>query len=89
MLEERLNYTFQKNYNVGQYDERIIPSKCKLNPCRVYKPKKPCKFGMPVWNLCDSTTGYNFAFQSYDTLLFKAMIRRHTLNCLFMQLLTW
>ncbi|MCO5573528.1 hypothetical protein L7F22_027299 [Adiantum nelumboides] len=71
-LEERLNYTFQKHYNVGKcvttVDERIIPSKCKLNPCRVYNPKKPHKFGIQVWNLCDSTMGYNYAFQSYDKL---------------------
>ncbi|MCO5551539.1 hypothetical protein L7F22_005043 [Adiantum nelumboides] len=48
-LEERLNYTFQKHYNVEKcvnVDERIIPSKCKLNPCRVYNPKKPHKFGI-------------------------------------------
>ncbi|KAI5060863.1 hypothetical protein GOP47_0023368 [Adiantum capillus-veneris] len=48
-LEEKLNYTFQKHYNLGQcvtVDERIIPSKCKLNPCRVYNPKKPHKFGI-------------------------------------------
>ncbi|MCO5607911.1 hypothetical protein L7F22_062113 [Adiantum nelumboides] len=36
-LEEWLNYTFQKHYNVGKcvtVDERIIPSKSKLNPCQ-------------------------------------------------------
>ncbi|MCO5571536.1 hypothetical protein L7F22_025279 [Adiantum nelumboides] len=70
-LEEWLNYTFQKHYNVGKcvtVDVRIIPSKCKLNPCRVYNPKKPHKFGIQVWNLYDSTTGYNYAFQIYDVL---------------------
>ncbi|MCO5548140.1 hypothetical protein L7F22_001598 [Adiantum nelumboides] len=70
-LEERLNFTFQKFYNLRQYvtvDERIIPSKCKLNPCRVYNPKKPHKFGIQVWNLCDSSTGYNYAFQGYDKM---------------------
>ncbi|MCO5554495.1 hypothetical protein L7F22_008024 [Adiantum nelumboides] len=70
-LEERLNYTFQKHYNVEKcvtVDERIIHSKCKLNPCRVYNPKEPHKFGIQVWNLCDSTTGYSYAFQIYDKL---------------------
>ncbi|MCO5597163.1 hypothetical protein L7F22_051239 [Adiantum nelumboides] len=70
-LEERLNFTFQKSYNFHQcvtVDERIIPSKCKLNPCRVYNPKKPYKFGIQVWNLCDSSTGYNYAFQVYDKM---------------------
>lgn len=48
-LEERLNFTFQKYYNLHQcvtVDERIIPSKCKLNPCKVYNPKNPHKFGI-------------------------------------------
>ncbi|MCO5570782.1 hypothetical protein L7F22_024510 [Adiantum nelumboides] len=70
-LEEWLNYTFQKHYNVGKcvtVDERIIPSKCKLHPCRVYNPKKPHKFGIQVWNLCDSAIEYNYAFQIYDKL---------------------
>ncbi|MCO5578337.1 hypothetical protein L7F22_032178 [Adiantum nelumboides] len=71
-LEERLNYTFQKHYNVGKcvtVDERIIPSKCKLNPCRVYNPKKPHKFGKQVWNLCDSTTGFFTSVKLLEHLL--------------------
>ncbi|MCO5573096.1 hypothetical protein L7F22_026861 [Adiantum nelumboides] len=70
-LEERLNATFQMHYNCGQnvtVDERMIPSKCKLNPCRVYDPKKPHKFGIQLWNLCDSETGYNYSFRVYDKL---------------------
>ncbi|MCO5576059.1 hypothetical protein L7F22_029866 [Adiantum nelumboides] len=41
-LEERLNATFQNHYNCGKnvtVDERIIPSKCKLNPCSVKSQK--------------------------------------------------
>ncbi|MCO5551117.1 hypothetical protein L7F22_004614 [Adiantum nelumboides] len=70
-LEERLNATFQMHYNCRQnvtVDERIIPSKCKLNPCRVYNPKKAHKFGNQVRNLCDSETGYNYSFRVYDKL---------------------
>lgn len=70
-LEERLNATFQMHYNCGKnvtVDERIIPSKCKLNPCRVYNPKKPHKFGIQLWNLCNSATRYNYSFRVYDKL---------------------
>ncbi|MCO5548401.1 hypothetical protein L7F22_001858 [Adiantum nelumboides] len=70
-LEDRLNHTFKKIYKLGHaitVDERIIPSKCKMNPCRVYNPKKPHKFGIQVWNLCDSSSGYNYAFRIYDKM---------------------
>ncbi|KAI5066672.1 hypothetical protein GOP47_0019296 [Adiantum capillus-veneris] len=79
-LEERLKAMFQLHFNCGQnvtVDERIIPSKCKLNPCRVYNPKKPHKFGIPLWNLCDSETGYgcmaNFLVQSFHIILYLCL----------------
>ena len=74
-LEKRLNFTSQRFYNMRQcviVDERIIPSKCKLNPCKFHNPKKPHKFGIQG-NLCDSSTGYNYAFQVYDKMPCKEL----------------
>ncbi|MCO5572651.1 hypothetical protein L7F22_026409 [Adiantum nelumboides] len=70
-LENVLNRTFKECYQVGRevtIDERIIPTRNKRNPIRMYLPMKPHKFGIEVYNLCDSKTAYNYQFFVYDKL---------------------
>ena len=54
-------------YNPGQelsVDEAMIPFKGRLH-FRQYMPQKPVKFGIKVWELCDSETGYCSSFEVY------------------------
>lgn len=57
---EELNKTFKKYYIPKQnlsIDEQMIGTKCRVSFIQ-YMPKKPKKFGIKVWALCESTTGY-------------------------------
>ena len=45
-------------------DEAMIPFKERLH-FRRYMPQKPVKFGIKVWELCDSETGYCSSFEVY------------------------
>jgi len=45
-------------------DESMVKWKGRL-AWRQYMPQKPIKFGMKVWALCESTTGYMSNFQVY------------------------
>ncbi|KRZ54779.1 PiggyBac transposable element-derived protein 4 [Trichinella nativa] len=53
--------------NSGAYitvDERLIPLKGRC-PFRQYMPKKPAKYGIKVWTLCDAKTSYAWNMQIY------------------------
>ncbi|KRX34089.1 PiggyBac transposable element-derived protein 4 [Trichinella sp. T6] len=53
--------------NSGAYvtvDERLIPSKSR-RPFRQYIPKKPAKYDIKVWTLCDAKTSYAWNKQIY------------------------
>ena len=57
--------TFRKYYSPGQclsVDEQMIGTKCRVSFLQ-YIPKKPKKFGIKVWAICEASTGYwcNFA----------------------------
>ncbi|KRX18469.1 PiggyBac transposable element-derived protein 4 [Trichinella nelsoni] len=53
--------------NSGAYvtvDKRLIPLKGRC-PFRQYMPKKPAKYGIKVWTLCDAKTSYAWNMQIY------------------------
>ena len=45
-------------------DETMAKFKGRLS-FRQYLPSKPTKWGVKIWSLCESTTGYTWAFQVY------------------------
>ncbi|KRY39494.1 PiggyBac transposable element-derived protein 4 [Trichinella spiralis] len=54
-------------YNSGAYvtvDERLIPLKGRC-PFRQYMPKKPAKYGIKVWTLCEAKASYAWNMQIY------------------------
>lgn len=46
-------------------DEGTCPFKGKIN-FRVYNPAKPNKFGIKIYQCCESTSGYIVSFDIYD-----------------------
>ena len=59
--------TFQSTFTSNGYftvDESMVKWKGRL-AWRQFMPNKPIRFGMKVWSLCDSVTGYMFNFQIY------------------------
>ncbi|KAL1232967.1 PiggyBac transposable element-derived protein [Trichinella spiralis] len=57
----------QMMYNSGAYvtvDERLIPLKGRC-PFRQYMPKKPAKYGIKVWTLCEAKASYAWNMQIY------------------------
>lgn len=59
--------TFPKYYVPAQnlsIDEQMIRTKCRVSFIQ-YMPKKPKKFGLKVWVLCEALTGYTLQFQVY------------------------
>ena len=52
--------TFQKYYTPGQslsVDEQMIGTKCRVSFLQ-YMPKKPKRFGIKLWAICEAATGY-------------------------------
>ena len=45
-------------------DEQMIGTRCRVSFLQ-YMPKKPAKFGIKVWTLCEAATGYVSNFQIY------------------------
>ena len=59
--------TFPKYYVPAQnlsIDEQMIGTKCRVSFIQ-YMPKKPKKFGLKVWVLCEALTGYTLQFRVY------------------------
>ena len=63
-LYEQMQKRFKTPFQPGQcvsVDERVIPSKARFT-FRQYLLKKPVKWGTKVWALCNSGTGFCYAF---------------------------
>ena len=64
-----LTETFLKYYTPGHclsVDEQMIGIKCRVSVIQ-YMPKKPKKFGITFWALCEAATGYCCNFQVYTS----------------------
>ena len=58
---------FKTNYIQNGFfslDESMVKWKRRLS-WRQYMPAKPIRFGMKLWSLCESSTGYLFNVQVY------------------------
>ena len=63
----KLDETFHQMFVPGQclsVDEAMIKYNGRLS-WKQYMPKKPTKWGIKLWFLCDSTSGYCLAFRVY------------------------
>ena len=45
-------------------DEQMIDTKCRISFIQ-YMPKKPKKFGIKIWAICEAGSGYVLGFQIY------------------------
>src|SRR6218665_986120 len=66
-LIDSLNNSFRKVYVPTQclsVDELMVGTKCRISFLQ-YMPKKPKKFGIKLWALCESVSGYCLQFQVY------------------------
>ena len=52
-------------------DEQMIGTHCRVNFIQ-YMPKKPTKFGIKVWVLCEDQTGYCLQFEVYTSKIDNA-----------------
>ena len=62
-----LSKNFRSNYHPGRevaIDEMMIGTRCRTSFIQ-YMPKKPVKFGIKMWALCELKTGYCLEFQLY------------------------
>ena len=62
-----LSVTFSKYYRPDVHlsiDEMMIGTRCRI-PFLQYLPKKPTRFGIKVWVISESKTGYVLDFQVY------------------------
>ena len=67
MLTEHLGRRFAKEYTPHQQvagDECMVPFRGRPS-FKQYHKDKPTKWGIKVWMLADSTSGYNYAFELY------------------------
>ena len=58
---------FQSQYTPSQQlsvDEQMVGTRCRISFLQ-YMPKKPKKFGIKIWTLCEAKTGYCCNFQIY------------------------
>lgn len=62
-LNKKFPYNFIPNEN-ATIDESMIKFKGRLS-FHQYLPAKPTKWGVKLWNLADSATGYMHRFQVY------------------------
>ena len=62
-LKNRFSSTYLPHQNIT-VDEAMIPFKGRLF-FRQYMPAKPTKFGIKVWEVCDSTSGFCLDFDIY------------------------
>lgn len=66
-LHQKLNINFYKAYTPERnlaVDEQMIGTKCRVSFLQ-YMPAKPKKFGIKLWALCESSSGYCLQFQIY------------------------
>lgn len=64
IVQKRLveNYRPHKSVSI---DQAMIPFRGRTG-YRQYLPAKPCKFGIKVWEMADSTNGYVYQLQVYS-----------------------
>ena len=62
-LKTRFSSVYLPHKNIS-IDEAMIPFRGRLS-FRQYMPAKPTKFGIKVWEACDSTSGYCLDFDIY------------------------
>ena len=66
-IPEKLNKSFKEMYDPSRQlslDEQMIGTKSRIGFLQ-YMPKKPKKFGIKLWALCESLSGYCLQFQIY------------------------
>ena len=66
-LLDHLSAVFPRYYQPAwelSVDEMMIGTRCLISFLQ-YTPKKPCEFGVKVWVLAETTTGYVLGFQVY------------------------
>lgn len=66
-IVQNLNKSFREMYFPSQnlsLDEQMIGTKSRIGFLQ-YMPKKPKKFGIKLWALCEAATGYCLQFQVY------------------------
>ena len=64
---DHLNTIFPASYTPEQnlsIDEQMIRTKCRVSFIQ-YMPKKPERFGIKVWALCEAASAYTLQFQVY------------------------
>ena len=62
-----INENFRKCYVPDRelsVDEQMIGTRCRVSFIQ-YMPKKPVKFGIKLWAICEAKTGYCLNFQIY------------------------
>ncbi len=66
-IPEKLNKAFKEMYSPSRQlslDEQMIGTKSRIGFLQ-YMPKKPKKFGIKLWALCESLSGYCLRYQIY------------------------
>ena len=66
-LMETCNQSFNQHYMPTQnlsIDEQMIGTRCRISFIQ-YMPKKPKKFGIKLWVLCEAMTGYVLKLEVY------------------------
>jgi hypothetical protein len=67
-LVDELRRLFRREWELGEFltvDEMMIGYKGTYCPMRQYLPNKPCKWGIKVWSLTDSSSKYVYDFDVY------------------------
>ena len=62
-LQQRFRALYIPECNVS-LDEGLVPFKGRLS-MKVYNPKKPPKYGVKLYILCEAQTGYALDFITY------------------------
>jgi len=66
-LLSKVNDIFAKRYKPERHlsvDEQMIGTRCRIGFIQ-YMPKKPVKFGIKLWVICEADSGYCLKFQVY------------------------
>ena len=77
-LINHIRNAFRIQWNLGKMvtvDEMMVQYKGTYCPVRQYMPKKPCKWGIKIWCLADSTSKYVYNFDVYCGRTIEAHVR--------------
>ncbi|XP_003368040.1 conserved hypothetical protein [Trichinella spiralis] len=70
-------------YNSRAYitvDEQLTSFRCRC-PFRQYMLKKPAKYGIKVWTLCEAKTSYAWNMQIYTGKRASAGLKGNSITC--------